>query len=1371
MQERKEPSLDADSNVTPAPPAPPVSAGKRWLRALLIALVTIVLVLCGLLASAWWWAGQSDSLAITLQRLARWMPADQSLQAEGVQGSLRAGGRIDHLRWSSPSMQLEIKGADIAWRLQPLLSRELRFGRIDMQELRIRSTPTAQNDTPTEPLQSLQLPVRLDVPVRIERVIWEGPPETEVNALYGHYRYDGIDHTLQVSSLRYAQGFYEADVRLQGAAPMQLQAQLQGAIKTPLPNQPEQLLDVQAQASVQGTLATEAAQLRVQATARTTAPEGAATTAPEADLSADIDATVRPWLSQPLEQATAQLRHVDMALFMPGGPRTDLNGSLRAGPEGTGWQLSTELANTLPGPWDQLRLPVRALNAQVRFDGQHLWELAQASVDLGPSGSAQVQAQGSFDTSAQTLQGKAQLQAVNPAQLYSTLDAAPLSGSLSAQTQADQSVQFALDLQSAPSKSKTDKALRIELARAQGSWKAPLLDIRDVHLNALQMQLKSQQLQINTETQHIEGQLQALLPGTELQADLNAAPDQGQGRVNVQLRSAEQLSQWLQRVPMLGNPLGDALLQGSAQAQLDWRGGWSQLQQRLQNPGAPRKASGLQLQGQINAAQLRYAPKAGDATEVSDLKLTFQGTPENLELDLSSQARLGVQSLSIDTRLQGGLLLAQGAASTDWQARIDQLRATWSAQGNAANAWQVQLEQAVTASQRSSGQTVRSARIQVSEGRLRITPPRSAGEQNASLQWQPTLLRQTTQGAWQVQSKGALQGVPLSWVDAFSPNASQPLLTQAGIGGDLVVQGTWDIDTTGNQLRANVVLERASGDIRLAVEDVDAAPITVVRSTGATSTSEDKLRPSSPAPVVQLSSRGMRARLQDLRVQLGAQGNDLRLQLLWNSERAGQITADVRSQMRQGPQGFAWPQDAPLSGTLHAKMPNIGIWALFAPPGWRVGGTLNADVAISGTRHAPQWNGLLSADQLSILSLLDGVDMKDGRMRAQLKGTRLDITELFLRGGEGSSARILGQSGNLTAAPQDGGTLTGTGFVEYNADAPQGSSGIRMDIRAQAQALQVLVRADRQLSVSGSLQAAMNDGQVTLRGNLKVDRAAILLADESAPKLDADVHVHTAASRKAAADKAALQAQQAQQAQAQPAGSVQAVKPPDLQVALDLGNDFALQGYGITTRLEGQLMINNGPRITGEIHTINGRYRAWGQSLDVESGTIRFSGPYANPAIDIVAIRPNIAVRAGVKVTGSANNPRVALFSEPDMSDAEKLSWVVMGRDTSAGGAETALLQQAALALLSGGGTGENFAGRFGLDEVGLKGPSEDGEQGAAVTVGKRLSKDFYVSYEQSLNGAMGTLFIFYDLSRRLTLRGQTGEQTAVDLIYTRTKD
>ena len=65
-----------------------------------------------------------------------------------------------------------------------------------------------------------------------------------------------------------------------------------------------------------------------------------------------------------------------------------------------------------------------------------------------------------------------------------------------------------------------------------------------------------------------------------------------------------------------------------------------------------------------------------------------------------------------------------------------------------------------------------------------------------------------------------------------------------------------------------------------------------------------------------------------------------------------------------------------------------------------------------------------------------------------------------------------------------------------------------------------------------------------------------------------------------------------------------------------------------------------------------------------------------------------------------------------------------------------------------------------------------DGTAGSAtVTLGKRLSKDFYVAYERSLAGTLGTFSIFYDLSQRFTLRARTGEQTAVDLIFTYSYD
>ena len=116
-------------------------------------------------------------------------------------------------------------------------------------------------------------------------------------------------------------------------------------------------------------------------------------------------------------------------------------------------------------------------------------------------------------------------------------------------------------------------------------------------------------------------------------------------------------------------------------------------------------------------------------------------------------------------------------------------------------------------------------------------------------------------------------------------------------------------------------------------------------------------------------------------------------------------------------------------------------------------------------------------------------------------------------------------------------------------------------------------------------------------------------------------------------------------------------------------------------------------------------------------------------------------------------------------------SWVVLGRASASGGSESLLLQQAALALLGklgSGSSGGGLASRFGLDEIGFKGPGSGGDvRESAVTVGKRLSKDFYLTYERSLSGTLGSLYIFYDLTQRLTLRGQAGEHYGADLIYT----
>jgi translocation and assembly module TamB len=182
--------------------------------------------------------------------------------------------------------------------------------------------------------------------------------------------------------------------------------------------------------------------------------------------------------------------------------------------------------------------------------------------------------------------------------------------------------------------------------------------------------------------------------------------------------------------------------------------------------------------------------------------------------------------------------------------------------------------------------------------------------------------------------------------------------------------------------------------------------------------------------------------------------------------------------------------------------------------------------------------------------------------------------------------------------------------------------------------------------------------------------------------------------------------------------------------------------------------------------TRGGEYQAYGQRLDIERGVIRFTGPVDNPSLEVLAIRPNITQRVGVQVSGTALNPFVRLYSEPDLPDAEKLAWLVTGRAAPATGAESALVQQAALSLLASrtGVNKQGIAGTLGLDELSFR---REGAEGPSVTVGKRFGRRFYAAYERGLSGAIGTLFIFYDITRRLTVRAQAGERQAVDLIFT----
>ena len=214
-------------------------------------------------------------------------------------------------------------------------------------------------------------------------------------------------------------------------------------------------------------------------------------------------------------------------------------------------------------------------------------------------------------------------------------------------------------------------------------------------------------------------------------------------------------------------------------------------------------------------------------------------------------------------------------------------------------------------------------------------------------------------------------------------------------------------------------------------------------------------------------------------------------------------------------------------------------------------------------------------------------------------------------------------------------------------------------------------------------------------------------------------------------------------------------------------------GFGFEGRLGGNLLLEDEPgqftKATGEINIPEGRYRAYGQRLDIERGRLLYTAsPITNPGLDIRAVRKINEVTAGIAVKGSLNAPELDLFSTPAMGQTDALSYLLMGRPLeSSSGEDGAIMAKAALALgLSGGDRiARTIGDRFGLDEMRVE-SNDTGDQ-ASLVIGRYLSPRLYVSYGVGLIESVNTLSVRYKISDKWQLKAESGEYQGADIMYT----
>lgn len=503
------------------------------------------------------------------------------------------------------------------------------------------------------------------------------------------------------------------------------------------------------------------------------------------------------------------------------------------------------------------------------------------------------------------------------------------------------------------------------------------------------------------------------------------------------------------------------------------------------------------------------------------------------------------------------------------------------------------------------------------------------------------------------------------------------------------------------------------GDWKLAVRDTINGHLALYRERG------DISLPSTPRTALGL---------QRITLNVDALNNRLQGRLEAAGSTMGSLKAEAQGVLARRNGTWGITGDGPVSADADLSIPSLAWLAplLDDSGALALDGALRAKIHAGGSFAQPRLAGTLSGDRLSIALPEQGLRFTDGSFQAELRDQTMLLQNLTLRGGDGS--------------------LNGRGRLTVNGGSPS------MQLELKADKLAVSSRPDRHLVLSGSGDASITGKKIKVTAQLKADRGLIELPKEDVPTPSDDVVVLNGAK------------------------TVEKKPPPyalSFNLGLDLGEHFYVKGKGLDAQLGGTLKLTGVggglPSSHGSIRVVKGAYSAYGQRLEIERGILNFQGPVDNPGLDIIALRKNQPVEAGVALSGTAQSPRVSLTSKPSVPDGEKLSWLVLGHgldDSSS--QEFNALQTAAGALLATGQSvtlQQRVAHAAGLEEVSLKGAG--GLEGSVLALGKRLSSRAYLSYEQGLGGAGTLVKINYTLSRRLSVRAQAGAAPAVDLFYT----
>ncbi len=1365
----------------PTPTQAPARRSWRWLWWLLGILLALLLVIAG---TAAWLLNTTSGARFAIDR-GLGVSGGQGT-VENLQGNLWNGLTADSVRFATPSLELEVDALKVALVWPALWHREVVVTELAADRVRVNTI-----SGPAEPSQPWPQDIGLPVKAQVQRlalgsleIAQDGTPVPVALsglAAQANAGPDGYQIKLENADIA-AQDIsatLRGDATLGAAQPFALQAAIVGAVR-----QAERQFDVDAAASgslgdMQVTLKGEGSGISVDALARAGLLDG----------------------GFPLRAVRLDARGIDPSAWVPDAPKAELElgADLKVVPvAGAGPQLQGPIwaRNAAAGRWDAGVIPVESLRAVIgapltTFDAAKVTDLS-----IGLPGGGTVTGDVAWTGAPQgigLIDGTLTLANVDAAALHSAAVPTKLSGPVSfAATQTRQTVEVDLRERSG----KTPLALR-----ASAALEANLLKVSQATLSA------------GAATAEASGQLaldgkQAFAAKLALRDFDPAAWIPGMGLPPTRITAQGEAQGTLSPEP-----------QGDAKIAIDPASRWNNrplsgdVAARFVGAMLPKLDAQLQVADNridVRGAVGRATDKLAIDVEAPTLEALWPGVGGRLTAKGNVVGTL--DRPVVDATIDGGRLKLPG------DVRIDRVQGTVGL-GTAGKPQPVNRAP-VVADLRINGLSAASA-PQASVKQAVVSVKGTLAEHEGSVdaeivpaEGQPAQIAGSLKGGWGTGPRGSPGANLVGWRGTVSALEAQRKPFAVSLERPVTIrylpdarapQWQWDVGATaiavtlpeapktriehagsrgrgaqwetkgrieglawspelqtawfgdgGVTVRSNnasvddhQVLIDADWDLRFA--DALAGTARIARRSG------DIWIPGEP-PV----ALGLTALLAEFRAD-PMQGGRSRLtaQLNLAGERIGSLRGNAQAEIVASGGSIALDDRRPAQADLSLDIKDLGWLSLFTGDALEVGGAVAGDVKV--VRDAGAWRarGAVRGEGLRIVRIDDGVRLLDGRLQARLEDDRIIIDSLRFPGvmrARPGDARIREW---MQSEDARNGELTASG--EF---ALSGASGKAKIVARQFPAIQ---RADRFIAASGEIDVELAPRRLRVVGDLVADAGWVYLGTSTPATLDSDVVI-----RRRTTDTAQRPTQMGM----------------SINVGVDLGPRFYLRGMGIDTALGGKLRIlgeGGTIRANGTVRTRDGQYSAYGQTLTIRRGAITFQGPLDDPLLDIVALRVGPQVQAGARIGGSARHLRISLVSEPEVSDVEKLSWLLLGRGPDdTGGADAGMLLSAATSLL-GDEEGVPLARQLGVDELGIRSGNVGSSRGLLpertvagestssssdlatefFIVGKRLSESVYATYEQALSGGDGVVRLSYELSRRLQLVGRGGTINGVDLMYT----